>query len=472
MSSARVIALTPSVEFDAALVRKLNQMGPRYTSYPTADRFDGGFGAQQYRAAVAGVDPAAPLSLYVHIPFCASLCYYCGCNKIITQDRDKAVEYLDYLYREIAMQGSLLSGRRRVDQLHFGGGTPTYLSDAQMAGLLATLRGQFAFAPDAEGEFSIEVDPRTVTPARIATLRSQGFNRISLGIQDFDPAVQQAVNRIQSYEQTMEVLQAARDCGFRSVSVDLIYGLPLQSVASFGPTLDKIVAARPDRVAVYNYAHMPQLFKSQRLIKAEDLPDADTKLAMLGLCIERLTEAGYVYIGMDHFALPDDDLARSQREGKLQRNFQGYSTHADAPMVALGVSAISAVGASYSQNEKTLSAYYERLDRGELPIARGIELSADDLLRRAVIGQLMCDFELDYASLTLPEGVAAADYFAAELERLKPLEEEGLLCMGSKGLRVKMRGRLLIRNICMAFDRYLHAPRVEGPQPVRYSRTI
>ncbi|MYM88782.1 oxygen-independent coproporphyrinogen III oxidase [Rugamonas sp. FT82W] len=472
MPSARVIALTPSVEFDAALVRKLNQMGPRYTSYPTADRFGGGFGAEQYRAAVASVDPAVPMSLYVHIPFCASLCYYCGCNKIITQDKEKAVEYLDYLYREIALQAGLLSGHRRVDQLHFGGGTPTYLSDEQMGDLLANLRGHFDFAPDEEGEFSIEVDPRTVTPARIATLRRQGFNRVSLGIQDFDPAVQQAVNRIQSYEETMEVLQAARDCGFRSISVDLIYGLPLQSVASFGPTLDKIVAARPDRIAVYNYAHMPQLFKSQRLISADDLPDAETKLAMLGLCIERLTEAGYVYIGMDHFALPDDDLARSQREGKLQRNFQGYSTHADAPMVALGVSAISAVGASYSQNEKVLSAYYERLDKGELPIARGIVLTEDDMLRRAVIGQLMCDFELDYASLALPEGVGAAEYFAPELERLKPLEEEGLLCIGSKGLRVKMRGRLLIRNICMAFDRYLHAPPVEGPQPLRYSRTI
>ncbi|GJI93891.1 coproporphyrinogen-III oxidase [Duganella caerulea] len=472
MPSARVIALTPSVEFDAALVRKLNQMGPRYTSYPTADRFGGGFGAEQYRAAVASVDPAVPMSLYVHIPFCASLCYYCGCNKIITQDKEKAVEYLDYLYREIALQAGLLSGHRRVDQLHFGGGTPTYLSDEQMSELLANLRGHFDFAPDEEGEFSIEVDPRTVTPARIATLRHQGFNRVSLGIQDFDPAVQKAVNRIQSYEETMEVLQAARDCGFRSISVDLIYGLPLQSVASFGPTLDKIVAARPDRIAVYNYAHMPQLFKSQRLISSDDLPDAETKLAMLGLCIERLTEAGYVYIGMDHFALPDDDLARSQREGKLQRNFQGYSTHADAPMVALGVSAISAVGASYSQNEKVLSAYYERLDKGELPIARGIVLTEDDILRRAVIGQLMCDFELDYASLALPEGVSAAEYFAPELERLKPLEDEGLLCIGSKGLRVKMRGRLLIRNICMAFDRYLHAPPVEGPQPLQYSRTI
>jgi oxygen-independent coproporphyrinogen-3 oxidase len=473
--AARVIPLTPSVEFDAALVRKLNQTGPRYTSYPTADRFSGDFGPGQYRAAVASLDTdgeRAPLSLYVHIPFCESLCYYCGCNKIITQDHSKAAEYLGYLYREIALQGALLAGRNRVDQLHFGGGTPTYLSDGQMDELLSTLRAHFDFAADDEGEFSIEVDPRTVTPERIATLRRQGFNRISLGIQDFDPAVQRAVNRVQSHEQTLEVLEAARANGFRSISVDLIYGLPLQSVASFGPTLGKIVAARPDRIAVYNYAHMPRLFKAQRLIVEEELPDAETKLAMLGLCIERLTAAGYVYIGMDHFALPDDDLARSQREGGLQRNFQGYSTHADAPMVALGVSAISAVGASYSQNEKTLAAYYERLDRGELPIARGIALTDDDLLRRAVIGQLMCDFELDYARLALPDGADARTYFAAEIERLKPLEDEGLLCIGSKGLKVKMRGRLLIRNICMAFDSYLHAPAPEGPALARYSRTI
>jgi oxygen-independent coproporphyrinogen-3 oxidase len=466
-----MIPLTPSVEFDAALVRKLNQMGPRYTSYPTADRFSADFGAADYRAAVARLDAVGdrvPLSLYVHIPFCESLCYYCGCNKIITQDRRKAVEYLDYLRREIALQAGVLGARRQLDQLHFGGGTPTYLSDAQMDGLLGQLRAYFDFAPDELGEFSIEVDPRTVTPARIATLRRQGFNRISMGIQDFDPAVQRAVNRVQSYEQTLAVLHAARDCGFRSISVDLIYGLPLQSVASFAPTLDKVIAARPDRVAIYNYAHMPQLFKAQRLIRAEDLPDPDSKLAMLGLCIDKLTAAGYIYIGMDHFTLPDDDLARSQREGRLQRNFQGYSTHADAPMVALGVSAISVLGDCYSQNEKTLGAYYERLDRAELPVARGIVLSEDDQLRRAVISRLMCDFILDYDRLPLPAGVAARDYFAADLARLRPLEDDGLLCMGSRGVRVKMRGRLLIRNICMAFDRYLQ----QGPQPPRYSRTI
>ena len=475
---ARVIPLTPSVEFDAALVRKLNQMGPRYTSYPTADRFNDAFGAEQYRTALTQLDAAAggtdgrPWSLYVHIPFCESLCYYCGCNKIITQDHSKAAEYLVYLEREIVFQAATLGPRRAVAQLHFGGGTPTYLSDAQMSGLLDTLRRHFDFVPQEEGEFSIEVDPRTVTPERIATLRAQGFNRISLGIQDFDPAVQQAVNRIQSYEQTMDVLQAARTSGFRSISVDLIYGLPLQSVASFGPTLDKVIAARPDRIAIYNYAHMPQMFKSQRLIRAEDLPDAEEKLAMLGLCIERLTAAGYVYIGMDHFALPEDDLAVSQCAGKLQRNFQGYSTHAEAPMLALGVSGISAVGASYSQNEKVLSEYYARLDRNELPIKRGIALNEDDLLRRSVISRLMCDFELHYADLAIPDGFTAAEYFVDELERLPALAADGLLKISDKGLKVTMRGRLLIRNICMVFDRYLQAPRAEGPHLPRYSRTI
>jgi len=468
-----VIALTSAVHFDAALVRRLDQAGPRYTSYPTADRFSGDFSVADYRAAVARAASASgPLSLYVHIPFCDSLCYYCACNKIITQDHGKAVEYLHYLDREIALQAALFGARKRVDQLHFGGGTPTWLSDSQMDGLLANLRSHFDFAPDAEGEFSIEVDPRTVTPARVALLRRQGFNRISLGIQDFDPAVQKAVNRIEPHAQTVAVLEAARDAGFRSISVDLIYGLPLQSVASFGPTLDKVIAARPDRIAVYNYAHMPRLFKSQGLIDAATLPDAEAKLAMLGLCIARLTEAGYVYIGMDHFALPGDDLAASQRQGSLQRNFQGYSTHADADMVALGVSAISAVGACYSQNEKTLAAYYARLDQNALPIARGVVLDADDLLRRRVIGRLMCDFALDFASLAVVGGAAPADYFAVELARLAPLAEQGLLTIDTAGIRVTMRGRLLIRNICMAFDRYLHAPPVEGPVAPRYSRTI
>ena len=474
------IPITPSVEFDAALVRRLTQAGPRYTSYPSADRFQSAFGEADYRAGVAarradagakdGAGQARGLSLYVHIPFCQSLCYYCGCNKIITQDRSKAVQYLDYLDREIALQGELFAGMNQVGQLHFGGGTPTYLDDAQMARLLASLRSRFEFASDEEGEFSVEIDPRTVTPERMHVLRRQGFNRVSLGIQDFDPAVQRAVNRIQPYVQTAAVLAAARAAGFRSVSVDLIYGLPCQSPASMAVTLEQVIGLKPDRLALYNYAHMPHLFKSQGLIDAATLPDPETKLAMLALCIERLTAAGYVYIGMDHFALPEDDLARSQREGRLHRNFQGYSTHAESDLVALGVSAISSVGGCYSQNDKSLQAYYAALDAGRLPVARGVTLDEDDHLRRTVIGKLMCDFELDFDALDAPGGAAA--YFAADLERLRPLEEQGLLCLGSKGIKVKLRGRLLIRNICMAFDRYLHAQADTGPPPRRYSATI
>lgn len=472
--SVKVIPVVPSVEFDAALIRKLNQMGPRYTSYPTADRFSKAFSVDDYQQAVQRVRTQAGtrgLSLYVHIPFCESLCYYCACNKIITQDREKAVVYLDYLKREIAQQGQLFAGMNRLEQLHFGGGTPTYLTDEQMSDLIAYLRQWFDFAPDEQGEYSVEVDPRTVSPERIRTLRAQGFNRISLGVQDFDYEVQKSVNRIQPEAQTVEVIDAAREAGFRSISVDLIYGLPKQSTSTMGQTLTKVIAANPDRIAIYNYAHMPHLFKAQRLIVTEDLPSPDVKLDMLHLCIDRLSAAGYVYIGMDHFAKPDDDLAVSQREGKLHRNFQGYSTHAEADMVAVGVSAISAVGGSYSQNDKTLAGYYAQLDQGALPIARGITLTEDDLLRRAIIGQLMCDFELRFASVQVPDGASFASYFAPELEKLRQLEQDGLLTIDEVGLQVSLKGRLLIRNVCMMFDRYLNTPDAL-PMPLRYSKTI
>jgi oxygen-independent coproporphyrinogen-3 oxidase len=474
-------AVHPAVQFDAELIARLNQAGPRYTSYPTADRFGAAFGAADYRKAAhecAGGTAERPLSLYVHIPFCKSLCYYCGCNKLITGDESKAVKYLDYLQREIAMQGKLFEGRNKLSQLHFGGGTPTYLSDRQMDMLLASLRSWFDFVPDAEGEYSIEVDPRTVSPERLAVLRRQGFNRLSLGVQDFDPEVQRAVNRIQPEEMTTDLIRAARVQGFHSVSIDLIYGLPRQTLATIATTLDKVIAADPDRIAVYNYAHMPHLFRSQRLIMEADLPAPEAKLDMLGLCIERLCAAGYVYIGMDHFAKPDDDLALAQREGRLQRNFQGYSTHAEADMVALGVSAISAVGGTYSQNEKTLTAWYAGLDKGELPVARGVALDADDLLRRKLIGQLMCNFTLPYAALDLPLGAdlaGFASYFAGCMTRLRTLEQDGLVTIGGNALDVTPRGRLLIRNVCMVFDRYLGLPRQEttpGVQPLRFSRTI
>ena len=454
--------LAAPVRFDAALLRRLGQQGPRYTSYPTADRFTAEFRAGDYLQAVSNVRAMGarnPLSLYIHIPFCESLCYYCACNKIVTRNHAKAELYLRYLKQEIDMQADLLTGMRQVEQLHFGGGTPTYLSDAQMQQLLDHLHQRFTFAADSIGEYSIEIDPRTVDAARVRTLRAQGFNRISLGVQDFDADVQAAVNRIQPVAQTLEAIAAARAAGFRSISIDLIYGLPRQSLASMQRTLDQVIAADSDRIAIYHYAHMPQLFKSQKLIVDAELPDAATRVAMLELCIERLCAAGYVYIGMDHFAKPGDALAVAQAQGRLHRNFQGYSTHAEAEMVSCGVSAISAVGATYSQNEKSLEAYYEKIERGELPIARGIALSSDDLLRRIIIQMLMCNFELSVSAIEQAHPVCFADYFAPELERLKVLQGEDLLQVDGDWITVTDKGRLVIRTICMVFDRYLAKPK-------------
>jgi oxygen-independent coproporphyrinogen-3 oxidase len=470
----------PSVQFDADIVRKFSTSGPRYTSYPTADRFTADFGYGSYLEALAGLKmrggARGPLSLYVHIPFCDTVCYYCGCSKIVTRDRSKAATYLSYLKLEIEMQGQLLSGMNQVDQLHFGGGTPTYLSDRQMADLMAHLRKHFDFAPDEEGEYSIEIDPRTVSRDRMHTLRAQGFNRVSLGVQDFDPDVQKAVNRIQSEAETLAILRSAREAGFRSIGIDLIYGLPKHSMDSMRQTLAKVTAANPDRIALYNYAHMPHLFKPQRRIAEADLPTPDVKLAMLALCISQLTAAGYVYIGMDHFAKPEDDLAVAQRQGRLHRNFQGYSTHAEADLVAVGVTAISSVGNTYSQNEKTLEAYYEQLDQGRLPVARGIKLSTDDLLRRIIIQMLMCHFELSIDSIEQAYPIRFRNYFAAELAQLQVLADDGLVTIDDAWLTVTLKGRLLIRNICMVFDRYLGQPRQHeessAVQPLRYSKTI
>ena len=471
MSSASTVSSAPMVQFDAQLVRKLSGPGPRYTSYPTADRFSDSFGYRDYVETVAKLrtrGASRPLSLYIHIPFCDTVCYYCACNKIVTKNREKAATYLGYLKREIAMQAALMSGVGRVEQLHFGGGTPTYLSDAQMDDLMGLLRRKFEFASDEEGEYSIEVDPRTVTRERVHNLRRQGFNRISLGVQDLDPEVQKAVNRVQPEAETQAIIDASREAGFRSVSIDLIYGLPKQSVTTMAETLAKVVRANPDRVAIYNYAHLPHLFKAQRRILDADLPSPDARLDMLALCIRSLTEAGYVYIGMDHFARPGDDLAVAQRQGRLHRNFQGYSTHADADLVSCGVSAIGAVGMTYSQNVKTLDAYYDRIDNNELPIERGVELSMDDALRRTLIQMLMCHFELSVKAVEQSFPIVFADYFAPELERLRALAGDGLLTIGPDYLSVTVKGRLLIRNVCMVFDRYL-ADRQAAP---RYSKTI
>ena len=463
--------LAPLVEFDANLIRKLNRQGPRYTSYPTADRFGADFGYRDYLQAVAvrrsrNVSPA--LSFYIHIPFCKSVCYYCACNKGITKNSEKAATYLDYLKREISMQGQLFVGMNRVEQLHFGGGTPTYLSDEQMSELLDHLWSWFKPVSDELGEYSIEIDPRTVTRERMFVLREQGFNRVSLGVQDFDPAVQKAVNRIQPEELTREAVQAARDAKFRSVSIDLIYGLPLQTMTTMEQTLEKVIDIAPDRIAIYNYAHLPHLFKPQRRINENELPDAETKLDMLALCIRSLTRAGYVYIGMDHFAKPTDDLAKALFQGRLHRNFQGYSTHADMDLVACGVSAIGAMGATYSQNAKTLDEYYERLDNNELPIVRGTKISMDDAMRRSIIQMLMCNFELSIASVETAFPITFDEYFADEIARLKPMIEDGLVTMEDGWISVTPKGRLLVRNICMVFDRYL----AQQPSATRYSKTI
>jgi oxygen-independent coproporphyrinogen-3 oxidase len=386
----------------------------------------------------------------------------------VTKDRSRATDYLDRVHREIAMQSRLFDDSRRVEQVHWGGGTPTFISHDEMRELMAVTRRQFDLAPDDEGEYSIEVDPREADSSTIALLRDIGFNRLSLGVQDFDPRVQKAVNRIQSREETFAVLEAARRNRFRSISIDLIYGLPFQSVGSFERTLEQIVEISPDRLSVFNYAHLPERFKPQRRINAEDLPSPQEKLDILQMTIELLTGAGYVYIGMDHFARPNDELAKAQRDGTLYRNFQGYSTHADCDLVALGITSIGMVENSYSQNVRTLDEYYDRIDAGKFPVFRGIELSTDDAIRRDVITGLICHFSLAYPPLESKWGIRFSDYFAAELERLAVMQDDGLLEVSGGGIRVLPAGRLLIRNICMVFDRYLGQPESR----TRFSRVI
>jgi oxygen-independent coproporphyrinogen-3 oxidase len=456
--------------FDPELLRRYDKAGPRYTSYPTAVQFHDDFGPPQYRAWAARSGAATPhkaLSLYVHLPFCDTVCYYCGCNKVVTKDRTRAAPYLARLQREIEMQAQLFGRARVVEQLHWGGGTPTFISHEQMRELMRVTRAHFTLRDDDRGEYGIEVDPREVHAGTLALLREIGFNRLSMGVQDFDPTVQKAVNRLQSEAQTLAVLEEARRLGFRSINMDLIYGLPFQTVESFGRTLDKIVAAAPDRLSVFNYAHLPELFKPQRRINAADLPPPQAKLDILQLTIERLTRAGYVYIGMDHFAKPDDELALAQREGTLYRNFQGYSTHANCDLVGLGITAIGQVGDCYAQNVRTLEEYYARIDAGELAVFRGIELSADDRLRRAVITQLICHFMLNIDALARAFGVRVAEYFATELTELAAMQHDGLVEVDAAWIRVKPAGKLLIRNICMVFDRYLRER--EGQ---RYSKVI
>ena len=459
------------IQFDADLIRRYDTTGPRYTSYPTAVSFHEGFTARDLADCARGSNEEVipkPLSLYVHIPFCDTVCFYCGCNKVVTRDHGRVAPYLDHLQQEARLLRPLFDTDRRVEQLHWGGGTPTFLNEEEIRSLMAFLRGQFNLRDDDEGDYALELDPRKITPDTVALLREVGFNRVSIGVQDFDPAVQEAVNRIQPEAQTRAIYEAARRQGFRSINFDLIYGLPRQTPASFAATVDKVLALRPDRVAVFNYAHLPHMFKPQRRIDEAELPSPAQKLEILQDTIERLTAGGYVYIGMDHFALPDDSLAVAQREGSLYRNFQGFSPHAECDLVAMGISAISRVGDCYAQNVRTLDEYYARLDAGQLPVARGIRLTADDIIRRDVINEIICHGRLDIAPLEKRYGLDFAEYFATEWQALAPMEQDGLLERSEAGLVVTPVGRLLVRNIAMVFDRYLD--RHQAGQ--RFSRVI
>jgi len=454
---------------DPQLLRKFDRPGPRYTSYPTADRFVEAYGPDSYRLSlekrtIGGLN--RPLSLYFHLPFCSTICYYCACNKVITKDHGRSAKYIRYLGKEMNLVGDLLEGREQVVQLHWGGGTPTFLSDGECEELMGLIRRRFALVQD--GEYSIEVDPRSVREGTIRLLGSLGFNRLSVGVQDFDPDVQQAVNRIQSIEQTRAVIDEARASGFKSVNMDLIYGLPLQDPWRFSATLERVLEIAPERIALYNFAHLPTIFKPQRRINEVALPSPETKIELMTLAIRRLTEAGYVYIGMDHFARPDDELAIAQRRGNLHRNFQGYATRAECDLIALGISAIGNVGPAYIQNFRTLDEYYDRLDRGVLPVMRGIELSSDDLVRRAVIQALMCHFEASVRSIEIAYLIDFRRYFAQELRQLEEYEDMGLVELDEEWISVTPRGRLVVRAICMVFDQYLRA----AQQRARYSKVI
>lgn len=457
------------ISFDLDLIRRYDQSGPRYTSYPTAVEFDESFDAAAYRAACERSNHSGrPLSLYFHIPFCDTVCFYCACNKIATKDRSLAPPYLERVYKELALQSELFEKSRVVEQLHWGGGTPTFLSHAQMTELMDTTRRHFNLAGDDVGEYSIEIDPREADAAGVALLRRLGFNRMSLGVQDFDPRVQQAVNRIQTEAETMAVLEAARSEGFRSISIDLIYGLPFQTPESFARTLERIIAVDPERLSVFNYAHLPERFKPQRRINEADLPAPEAKLDILQSTIERLTEAGYVYIGMDHFARPDDELARAQQAGTLYRNFQGYSTHADCDLIGIGVTSIGKIDNTYGQNRRGLEEYYADLDAGRLPVFRGIELTRDDLIRRDMITRLICHFELDIPSAEAAWDIRFDEYFADALMKLRDMAGDGLLEVDAHKIRILPRGRLLVRNICMAFDAYL----ATKTGPIGFSKVI
>jgi oxygen-independent coproporphyrinogen III oxidase len=445
-----------TLDFDQELIKKYDKSGPRYTSYPTAPQFTSEYTEETLKKSIQRSNtemiPKA-LSLYVHIPYCDTICYYCACNKIITKDHSVTKGYLSLLDKEMQMLSPLFDKDRELDQLHLGGGTPTFLSDQEMIDLMRSIEDNFKVSQQCE--MSIEIDPRKVTNESIKLLSNIGFNRISLGVQDFDTSVQQAVNREQSYDMVRDRLMVAREVGIDSINMDLIYGLPLQTVETFGDTLDKVIELRPDRLSIFNYAHLPERFKPQRRINESDLPSPSVKLDILQLTVEKLQQAGYVYIGMDHFALESDSMVKAQQEGSLQRNFQGYSTHADTDLVAIGVSSIGSIGDSYSQNSSNIDDYTASILAGKLPIVRGLVLTDEDLLRKQIINQLICHFRLDIPLVEKQWGISFRKYFSKELIQLKKMAQEGLLSLDNNTIQVEQKGRFLIRNVCMVFDAYL-----------------
>ncbi len=455
------------LDFDQDLIKKYDKSGPRYTSYPTAPQFTSSYTEETLKRSIQRSNtemiPKA-LSLYVHIPYCDTICYYCACNKIITKDHSVTEGYLGLLEKEMQMLAPLFDKDRELDQLHLGGGTPTFLSDQEMITLMGLIEENFKVSDQCE--MSIEIDPRKVTDESIRLLANVGFNRISLGVQDFDTKVQKAVNREQSYEMVRDRLLTARDVGIQSINMDLIYGLPFQTVKTFSDTLDKVIELRPDRLSIFNYAHLPERFKPQRRINEADLPSPAVKLDILQLTVEKLQQAGYVYIGMDHFALESDSMVKAQQEGTLQRNFQGYSTHADTDLVAIGVSSIGSIGDSYSQNSSNIDDYSASILAGKLPIVRGLVLTEEDLLRKQIINQLICHFRLDIPLVEQQWGISFKKYFSAELAQLKKMQEEGLLRIDNNTIEVEQKGRFLIRNVCMVFDAYLEK------SSVKYSKVI
>ena len=460
---------TVNVNWNAEMIRRYDLAGPRYTSYPTAPQFTEDYATSEVDAAVARSNAAGrPLSLYFHIPFCDTICYYCGCNKIVTANKKRAQPYLDTLYKEIAMRAEQIDSERPVHQLHWGGGTPTYISDEQKIELMTETRKHFNLLDDDSGEYSIEIHPGLMSVDTITVLRELGFNRLSMGVQDFDPDVQKAVNRFNSYEEVAELVHRAKQERFHSLSMDLIYGLPHQSQESVDRTLNQIIELNPERLSLFNYAHMPHLFKTQKQIDESALPEPQEKLAILENSIAKLQNAGYVYIGMDHFAKPNDALTIAQDNGELQRNFQGYATHGNCDLFAFGVSSISSIDNIFVQNHKDIPGYTKAIeDDKKTPIFKGLTLTDDDQLRQAVINQLICHFELEFAPFNHAYQFNFCEYFADSLEELQPMIDDGLIIRTDAGLKVSNDGRLLIRRICMAFDAYL-----KSPQPVRYSRII